>query len=78
MTEVLFKKRGPLPGSFREEPIFRDKVLEIIRLREMEDMTYSEIADRVGGTRMGMCSSYHRWKAWGREQLARSADRRTA
>lgn len=65
------KKRGVPAGTFlRTEPIFKDKVLEIIRMRQ-RGATFREIAEVVGGTHMSAFSAHRRWQTWGTAELAR-------
>jgi len=52
----------------RDTPIFKAKVLRIVKLRE-KGRTFDEIATQVGGTRMGVWYLYKRWKDWGLEQI---------
>jgi transcriptional regulator len=59
------KKRGPKNFS-RSEPIFRDKVLTVVKMRD-NGATFAEIANTVGGTRMNACNAYRRWREWARE-----------
>ena len=68
MTETTLKRRGPKPGNKRMAPIYPDKVKTIVRMREEQGLTYAAIAKVVGGTRMGACNQYHRWKDWARVQ----------
>jgi hypothetical protein len=49
-------------------PLVPEKVLEIVRMKDDCNMTFREIADRVGGTRMNCCSLYNRWIKWARAQ----------
>ena len=69
----MSKKRGPPKGRGRHEPIFRDKVLTIVRMRDVESATFETIAERVGGTRMNACLAYRRWGDWARGVMARRA-----
>lgn len=59
-------KRGH-SGHFRAAPIFAEKVKLIVRMRD-SGSTYEAIAKIVGGTRMGACSAYKRWREWGQQQ----------
>ena len=63
------KRRGPPKGICRSEPIFKDKVLTIVRMRELDKATFGQIAERVGGTRMNACNSFRRWREWGLREL---------
>ena len=72
MTLSTTKRRGPPKGIYRSEPIFRDKVLTIVRMRELEHATFGEIAGVVGGTRMNACNSFRRWRDWGLRELSGS------
>lgn len=60
-------RRGPTPGVNRQEPLFPERVAEIVRLRD-SGMTFAAIAVKVGKTRMNCCSQYNRWRDWGRAQ----------
>lgn len=57
-----------MSGFIRVEPIFKDKVLTIVRMR-LEGKTYQEIAQKVGGSRMNALSAYKRWHTWAIEEL---------
>ena len=73
MTYPMSKKRGPPKGQSRHEPIFRDKVLTVVHMRDVENATFEAIAARVGGTRMNACLTYRRWGDWARGVMARRA-----
>lgn len=60
-------KRGPVPGLPRE-PLFPERVLEIVHLRDDCNLSYAEIAPRVGCTRMNCCALYNRWRAWAQDR----------
>jgi hypothetical protein len=62
------KRRGPKPGlNRREYPIFADRVKAIVYMRD-KGITFTQIAQLIGGTRMGVCLQFHRWKHWVRAQ----------
>lgn len=61
------KKRGLPPGILKEKPLFPEKILRIIKLRD-EGMTLQKIGDEFNMTSAGVLHLYNRWVKWAREQ----------
>ena len=51
-------KMGP-----KDAPIFKGRVLEMVRLRE-EGKTFNEIGKIMGCSHMNAFYNYRRWRAW--------------
>lgn len=64
-NKTVKRQRGRPAGNFRDAPYFPEKAKIIVRMRD-NGASYTEIATVVGGSRMGCCSTYHRWREWAR------------
>jgi hypothetical protein len=62
-------RRGPPAGGARS-PANPRKVLDIVRLKDDQALTFDAIALQVGGTRMNCCALYNRWVRWARARRA--------
>jgi hypothetical protein len=60
-------RKAPRGRPFRSEPTDRDKVLEIIRLRDEEKMRFRVIGETLGMTTQGSSQLYNKWKKWAEE-----------
>jgi hypothetical protein len=61
MTEI--KPSGKVGAKTRSAPQFKGRTIEIVRMKE-QGMTYEQIANTIGGTRMSACYIYRRWRPW--------------
>jgi len=57
-------RRAPRGRPFRSEPTDKDKVLEIVRLRDTQNMRFRVIGETLGMTTQGSSQLYNKWKRW--------------
>jgi predicted DNA-binding protein (UPF0251 family) len=61
-------KRGRQKGCLNKAPLDPDKVLEIVRLREIDKLNWRQIGTKLGVSRQGPFLLYKRWRDWAQEQ----------
>jgi hypothetical protein len=61
------RRRGPLPGILREEPLFPARVKKIIKMRQ-SGLTLREIARALDITPAGVNHIIKRWSVWAEGQ----------
>ena len=63
--EELIKPR--LGRPFRKGPTDPEKILEIVRMRDIEKMRFRIIGEELGMTTQGSSQLYQKWKKWAYE-----------
>jgi hypothetical protein len=64
-------RKGPTPGSQRAAPRDPQKILEIVRLRDQQNLKWREIGEAIDDSHQNPYLLYRRWREWAYKEMAK-------